>query len=215
MVADCEYERTPAFRSFRRQLFHASISTILSPLRPAMAKPEVAKCPDDHFQRVIYTLSPYIADYPEQVLLTGIVTGWCPKYVHLPSYLQYLISFRCTAPSSNLDTLSSPPRSQAWTDLMIDNLDRKELWDDCGINPDVVVSKSTLYQHVRVADGHPQTFTRNFPHADIHELISCDLLHQIIKGTFKDHLITWVGEYLEDVHGKSKAAKIMANIDQR
>jgi len=45
-----------------------------------MTKPEVAMCPDGHFRRVIYTLGPYIADYPEQVLLTGIVTGWCPKY---------------------------------------------------------------------------------------------------------------------------------------
>lgn len=81
MAADRQYERTPAFRSFRRQLFHASNSTILAPLRPFMTKPDIAKCPDGHFRRVIYTLGPYIADYPEQVLLTGIVGGWCPKYV--------------------------------------------------------------------------------------------------------------------------------------
>ena len=48
-----------------------------------MMKPEVTMCPDGHFRRVIYTLGPYIADYPEQVLLTGIVAGWCPKYVYL------------------------------------------------------------------------------------------------------------------------------------
>ena len=46
-----------------------------------MEKPEVVMCPDGHFQRIIYTLGPYIADYPEQVLLAGIVGGWCPKYV--------------------------------------------------------------------------------------------------------------------------------------
>ena len=81
LVADREHERTPAFRSFRRQLFHASVSTILSPLSPFMTTPVVAMCPDGHFRRVIYTLGPYIADYPEQVLLTGIVGGWCPKYI--------------------------------------------------------------------------------------------------------------------------------------
>jgi hypothetical protein len=66
-----------------------------------------------------------------------------------------------------------------------------------------------------MTDCHPQPFTHDFPHADIHELISCDLLHQVIKGTFKDHLVTWVGDYLEGRHGKSKAAKIMADIDRR
>ncbi|KAF8226934.1 hypothetical protein L208DRAFT_1007346, partial [Tricholoma matsutake] len=39
-------------------------------------------------------------------------------------------------------------------------------------------------------------FTASFPQADIHELMAPDLLHQIIKGTFKDHLVKWVGEYL-------------------
>ncbi|KAJ7787446.1 hypothetical protein B0H14DRAFT_3579984 [Mycena olivaceomarginata] len=35
------------------------------------------------------------------------------------------------------------------------------------------------------------------------------------KGTFKDHLVGWEGDYLENEHGKSKAKKIMADIDQR
>ena len=39
------------------------------------------KCPDGHYHRIIFSLGPYIADYPEQVWLTGIVQGWCPKYV--------------------------------------------------------------------------------------------------------------------------------------
>ncbi|TFK32967.1 hypothetical protein BDQ12DRAFT_700969 [Crucibulum laeve] len=33
-----------------------------------------------------------------------------------------------------------------------------------------------------------QPFTSEFPHAGIHELLAPDLLHQIIKGAFKDHL---------------------------
>lgn len=35
-----------------------------------------------------------------------------------------------------------------------------------------------------------QPFTAHFPCADIHLLLSPDLWHQIIKGTFKDHLVT-------------------------
>ncbi|KAF7359698.1 hypothetical protein MVEN_00694200 [Mycena venus] len=71
------------------------------------------------------------------------------------------------------------------------------LWDEYGIDADIV------------------PFTRNFPRAEIHEMLSPDLLHQIIKGSFKDHLVTWVGEYIYLAHSKAEADKIMDEIDRR
>jgi Plavaka transposase len=62
-------------------MYHASLARVFEPLKAGMTQPEVVKCPDGHFRRVIYGLGPYIADYPEQVWLAGIVQGWCPKYV--------------------------------------------------------------------------------------------------------------------------------------
>jgi Plavaka transposase len=62
---------------------------------------------------------------------------------------------------------------------------------------------------------HLQPFTNDFPRADIHELISPDILHQLIKGTFKDHLVTWVEEYLVVTHGKARADEIISDIDRR
>ena len=62
---------------------------------------------------------------------------------------------------------------------------------------------------------HLQPFTSDFPHANIYKMISPDLLHQIIKGTFKDHLVTWVCKYLVAEHGESKANDILDDIDQR
>jgi len=60
-----------------------------------------------------------------------------------------------------------------------------------------------------------QPFTNYFERADIYELIAPDLLHQVIKGTFKDHLVSWVEAYLEREHGTRQASKILDDIDRR
>jgi hypothetical protein len=76
---DRGYDESPAFRVFKRQLYHSSVAAILRALLPGMTAPVIRRCPDGHFRKVIYDLVAFIADYPEQVLLTGIVQGWCPK----------------------------------------------------------------------------------------------------------------------------------------
>jgi len=78
-LADREHQNDQEFRDFRRHLFHTSLVAILESLRHAMTVPEVTLCPDGYYRRAIYGLGPYIADYPEQVLLSCIVQGWCPR----------------------------------------------------------------------------------------------------------------------------------------
>ncbi|KAF8469365.1 hypothetical protein DFH94DRAFT_795797 [Russula ochroleuca] len=148
-------------------------------------KPCITRCGDGHLQRVIYGLGPYIADYPEQVLLACVVSGWCPK---------------CTARPTNLDDdPTAILRSHEHTNMVLKTFE-DELstpWQGYGIISDV------------------RAFTSFFLRANIHHLLSPDLLHQVIKGTFKDHLVDWVGEYLETVHGKTRAKEILADIDLR
>ncbi|KAJ7712748.1 hypothetical protein DFH07DRAFT_872806 [Mycena maculata] len=168
-------KRSTEFRTFRRNLFHGSLRHILQSLKQGMTVPEVTLFADGHYRRVIYGLGPYIADYPEQVLLACVVQGWCAK---------------CTTKRDNLDGPSGR-RTQQHTETLFGVFDHGTMWDDYGVIPDVL------------------PFTWDFPRADIYELLSPDLLHQVIKGTFKDHLVAWVEEYLEAEHGKSKAKKIM------
>ncbi|KAG6805672.1 hypothetical protein H0H92_014423, partial [Tricholoma furcatifolium] len=181
LLADAEHRDSNEFRRFRRSLFHGALAVILESLRAAMTEPEVVRFGDGHYRRVIYSIGPYIADYPEQVLLACIVQGWCP---------------RCTARFDDLDGAGGR-RSHEHTLALFDVLGKASLWDDYGIISDIM------------------PFTHGFPRADIHELISPDLLHQIIKGTFKDHLVTWINEYLELEHTKAEATKIIADIDRR
>ncbi|KAL6298938.1 hypothetical protein BKA93DRAFT_753777 [Sparassis latifolia] len=107
---------------------------------------------------------------------------------------------RCTVFTSDLDgSEAAGRRSKDLTSILLQEFQGQGslLWDNYGIDDEI------------------NPFTNNFPRADIHEMISSDLLHQIIKGSFKDHLVTWVGEYLVTEHGEKHANEIMDDIDRR
>lgn len=74
------------------------------------------------------------------------------------------------------------------------------MWGRWGIIGNVVVSAwQYIERPVPIANfvNLCQPFTTYFPCANIHELMSPDILHQLVKECFKDHLVTWVVEYLE------------------
>ena len=76
-AADKAHTNDPKFHKFRHQLFHSSLSKILETLKPGMIIPEILRCFDGQFRQIIYSLGPYIADYPKQALLACIIQGWC------------------------------------------------------------------------------------------------------------------------------------------
>ena len=53
-----------------------------------METAEIVCCGDGHYRKVFYGLGPYIADYPEQALVSCIVQNWCPTLV-----LNFIIRF--------------------------------------------------------------------------------------------------------------------------
>ncbi len=74
-----KYDKCPIFQKFRWKLFHKSLAFIMRSLKPGMTTKQLVRCPDRHYRHALYCLGPYIADYPEQILLAGVVSGWCPK----------------------------------------------------------------------------------------------------------------------------------------
>ncbi|KAG2122561.1 hypothetical protein BD769DRAFT_1629210 [Suillus cothurnatus] len=99
------------------------------------------------------------------------------------------------------------------TDMLIEECDHGKLWDEYGIITQLVVSLSTSILLKINLFIYP--FTNDYPRADIHKLIVPDLLHQIIKGAFKDHLVAWVEKYLVVTHGQAQADIILDDIDRR
>jgi hypothetical protein len=215
--ADKQFQDSVAFRKFRWQLFHSSLTHILLSLKPFMTKPRVTRCGNGHFQHVIYRLGPYIAYYPEQALLACVESGWCPKYVYRVVLLTSLI---LVTDAQHLQLILTMMQRLYHGHINIDALqdvckgDLQSLWDGYGVVGDIIVLQFPLCRccnHLTIMCKQP--FTIHFPRADIHELLTPDLLHQIIKGTFKDHLVTWIIDYITATHGKAQANEILADID--
>ena len=196
------------------------LAVIFEPLRLGVTTPELVLCPDGHWRWAIYGLGPYIADYPKQVWLTRIVQDWCSKWVLIHwSHRWYCLTSvcRCDAPSDDLNKEEDiQPHSHQRTEFFISIFDPGILWSDYGIWTDVVISLAfCLFQAMCSQSLLLQPFTESFPCADIHELLAPDILHQFVKGIFKDHLIEWINEYLVMTYGKAAREAIIDDIDRR
>ncbi|KAF8798346.1 hypothetical protein BYT27DRAFT_7123186 [Phlegmacium glaucopus] len=118
-----------------------------------------------------------------------------PEQVYLAGTVQGWCP-KCTALPDDLDGLRGP-RTRQFTEQLLETLDSKMLWFEYGVDDDIL------------------PFTYHFPRADIHEMLTPDLLHQLIKGTFKDHLVSWISDYLVLEHGEAQANNVLDDIDHR
>lgn len=100
-------------------------------LHAGMLKPVIMRCPDGHFRRVIFGIGPYIADYPEQALVACIVQGWCPTCLQHRKELgnDVLEGVRC----------------REHTEELLRSFESAILWDEYGIDADIVVSDTIHY----------------------------------------------------------------------
>ncbi|OSD07797.1 hypothetical protein PYCCODRAFT_1357962 [Trametes coccinea BRFM310] len=103
----------------------------------------------------------------------------------------------CLTPKGKLEEGISLGRSRDHTELIVREFELGKLWNEYGVVGDIV------------------PFTNDFPRADIHKLLAPDILHQVIKGTFKDHLVTWIEQYLTQTYSEAMSKEYLAEIDRR
>lgn len=149
-------------RFARYRLFHTCMRMTLKPMIEAGRVGVKMVCADGAIRHIYPILAAYVADHPEQCLIACCMENWCP---------------RCVVPWNERGRQQdSPLRSTAET---LETLRRHQrgddphLFEDQGLRP--------IY--------HP--FWADLPHSNIFSCITPDVLHQLHKGVFKDHVMKW------------------------
>ncbi|KAF8868026.1 hypothetical protein BD779DRAFT_1615592 [Infundibulicybe gibba] len=143
-------------------LFHYCMAQILTPLVKAGQDGIETVCADGFICLLYIILAAYIADYPEQCLVACCMENRCPHCLVDPSLR-----------GSLLESLErDPPSILKLLDAHHHGVEPSE-FDQHGIRP--------VYQ----------PFWHDLPHCNIFRCLMPDLLHQLHKGVFKDHLVKW------------------------
>ncbi|KAI0675158.1 hypothetical protein C8Q78DRAFT_965124 [Trametes maxima] len=149
------------------RLFHKCMQTILKPLVEAGQTGVLMTCVDGMVRRVYPIVAAYIADHPEQALVAACQENRCPKCPVEPN-------------------------------------DRGEPVFSCLKDPEKV---SAILKRVSEGQNPPEfaglglravkPFWEDLPHCDIFSALTPDILHQLHKGMFKDHIVSWATKAIE------------------
>ncbi|KAJ7129656.1 hypothetical protein C8R44DRAFT_830103 [Mycena epipterygia] len=161
---DCFSDATCSVAKYR--LFHYCMGLIMQSLADAGTNGVEMTCADGFLRHVYPILAAYVADYPEQCLVACCMENRCPICKVLPK--------------ERGDHAPHPKRD---VDEALDYINRYER-----------EHKNAQFKQ----DFGPtlglrpvQPFWAGLPHTDIFEAFTPDILHQLHKGAFKDHLVSW------------------------
>ncbi|KAF8181570.1 hypothetical protein BJ912DRAFT_1023540 [Pholiota molesta] len=151
-----------------QRLFHESMRIILEPLKKAGVDGVLMESSNGDVRRVHPILTCYVADYPEQCLVTCSKYGTCPKCLCSSDHLQ--------------NPKPSKKCNKNWTETVIKTALKNSKQQ---LGP---FHKECMQNDVMGGVFSP--FWTGFPYTDIHNCITPDVLHQLYQGIFK-HLVSW------------------------
>jgi len=154
------------------------MDVIMEPLNAAGSQGKDMVCGDGFIRNVWPIFAAYVADYPEQCLVACCMENRCPI---------------CTVDPNSRGSHTCEPKR-----------DVKETLFYLRRNQQGETDTAFKAQGLRSVSS---PFWKNLPHSDIFMSFTPDLLHQLHKGVFKDHLVKWCTEIIskEEVDSRFRA----------
>jgi hypothetical protein len=151
------------------ELFHRSMEAIFEPLKTASREGVEMWCADGRLRRVYPILASWVGDWPEQNDVACTIRSGCPI---CKQKFKNRGSGRPHEPMRNreetLAALREYERTKNMTELRRHGL--KPWWP----------------------------FWAELPHVNIAACITPDMLHQLHKGLFKTHMMSWIEELMDE-----------------
>ncbi|KAI0260375.1 hypothetical protein BC834DRAFT_925906 [Gloeopeniophorella convolvens] len=151
----------------RHRLYHFCMSRILRSLVQAGKDGVDMTYPDGFVRRIFPILAAYVADYPEQVLAASCRKNTCPCCLVDPKRRGEPLHTEFRDPETTLSIIRAHMKGEDEPHFVQLNL-------------------RPIYT----------PFWHDLPFANIHTCFTPDLLHQLHKGVFHDHLLKWCRKHV-------------------
>ncbi|KAJ7081497.1 hypothetical protein C8R44DRAFT_905320 [Mycena epipterygia] len=162
---DCFDKNTRSLAKYR--LFHQCMAVIMQSVVEAGKSGRQMVCADSMMRNVWPIFAAYVADYPEQCLISCCKENRCPI---------------CTVRPDECGNHQKYPLRDVRDTLYF--MQRQQTGQ-----------KDPVFEDQGMRAVYPP-FWANLPHSNIFQAFTPDLLHQLHKGVFKDHLVSWCIEII-------------------